>query len=156
MPRPSSKTAANVPSRPQTAAEEAEKLMRKRLADDPIPVDYKTGRRKSGVKLTSLWSRAGQGDCSLRGVLLTDPCNNPKATLHQHYMGGQDFADMNPCVSAERSRAGSSIAEPTSSACTVVLQRQQDKQDGDALNLDPLYVVFHCSLRTLSTASLES
>jgi hypothetical protein len=103
MPRSKAKTAPNVPAKPPTAAEQAEQLMRKRLAENQAPVDYKTGRLKSGAKLPSLWLRARQGDCCLGRVVSTEP----RATLQERYTHGQDFAVFNPCVSAEGARAGS-------------------------------------------------
>jgi hypothetical protein len=107
MPCPTAKTAPNVPAKPPTAAEQAEQLMRQRLAENPAPVDYKTGRLKSGAKVPRLWLRPCQGDCCLGRVVSTDPSTNPRATLQKHYTHGQEFAVFNPCVSHEVARAGS-------------------------------------------------
>jgi hypothetical protein len=98
MTRSKAKQEAKVPA---TVAEQAEQQMRERLSVNPAPVDFKLGCPKPGAKMTPLWRRASQADCSLGQLVSSDPGINPRATLQEHYKHGQNFAIFNPCVSVK-------------------------------------------------------
>jgi hypothetical protein len=91
--------AKDAPAKHLTVAQQAEQRMRKRLAENPAPVDYKLGGLKAGAKLTPLWRNARETGGALGRVVSPDPITNKQAKLQEHYMHGQEFAIFNPCVS---------------------------------------------------------
>jgi len=101
MPRPKAKTATDGSAKPLTAAEQAEKYMRDKLAKERPPADYKAGRLQFDANLTPLWQRLKRsGNCCIGSVVATNPAINPQAALEDHYKHGQKFSVFNPCVSS--------------------------------------------------------